>query len=212
MLMNTTTNAAANDTTAKTFTADSGAVAEVVREYGYGTEYQIGELTIDHSIGRSIRVTDRTNAGRRGLTCPSIVLWADDGSITYDRLSDAVQAASVGFGKVVEVFEFLKACERQMGICTSSEKGVHTRPSRFNGFAYSDDKIAVSVEFDSFNVSDLTDPWNEPRTIPRGTADRNKCPKLAKALRAHGGPFSLASIRQIMASVGIKGHSYCAVD
>lgn len=210
-MLNTTNEAAANNT-APTYTTDGGAVAEDLGRH----VYRVGDIVISFDPGYSIDATDHTNAGKRGAYCPSLRIVGRSGVITGDRLDDAIQAANDGgIAKVEDVFAFIAKIVPGVSLHPSKAKGVHTRPARFSGFGWSDEKISVSVDFDTFTIADLTDPWNEPRTIPRGNPDKNKCPKLAIAFRKHlrtHGKLDRAAVREIMHSVGVVGHSYCAVD
>lgn len=155
----------------------------------------------------SVRMTDITNAGKRGKRCAEFALYDHTGAGPWESLAlEAVYSARVG-----RVPAFVAEASEIVSVETRSLRGVDVEP---DAPAVNVRGMHVSVRASAleFVVEDARDIHNE--TTMMGT-DRTGAKRFyawarenAEALRG----MSFSEVFSACRSLGIKTHTWCAVD
>lgn len=179
--------------------------------------------------GPSFRITDMTNAGKRGKTCRTFS-WQGfryNGTVTMEtqKYADADNASlqtEVLIDKFTVEMEFDEAVK---AIQASMEKYpaegfVTMHPGEIKGIEAPREKLTAGVEGvwsgsadeDGISLADLTDRNNEPREI---THDQSKAKAYDLARRVWLRVLHAKTMREaaeILGGAGCKLHYYCAMD
>jgi len=172
-----------------------------------------------HRGGSSVRVTELTNAGKRGKKCQVVVVY----DIDWKRMAVSADTIAKTFYDLARrgasLRDMQKAAEefKEAGanMETYTERGVDTKPGGFETISIKGDKVWIEAEYKSFRVRDLEDKYNEPTCIPAITGGKKSIPvfyRWVKDNQAKIKRMSFSEVRKAMQKNGIKYHSYCAMD
>jgi hypothetical protein len=163
-----------------------------------------------HRYRDVLRVTDLTNAGKRGKKVrqfsvstpdqnPLIVLSASIKTMTYDQ---AIAEA------------------REMGTKPSEEelRGIDVHAANTKKVDISNNEVSIYSDPTSFIVRDLTDKYNEPTVINTGRSAAGAA-RFFKWISEEknqqlilGTPGGFRRVQKELDKLGVKHHYYCAVD
>jgi hypothetical protein len=188
-----------------------------------GKTLEVGNLRI-HRFRSSIRVTDITNAGKRGKKVDEFALY----DLDYVKDKKALKAIE-DFASYVHRAKSYKQA-RQMAKEVADEhssvlmapkfseeqhRGVDVAPANFEKIHITTPNIEVDVNHDSFLIKDLRDPLNEPRTMEHPSAQRSSVQKMRTFVgknREEIKRMTYGDLLKAMGREGIRFHSWCAVD
>ena len=169
----------------------------------------------------SIRITDLTDAGKRGKKVDQIVIY----DLDMGRPSDDVDiddfardlAKQKSYSKVLKMVkgyvEYLRAEGISAQIQEYSLRGVDVAPLDFMPIKITGTHVRIEADYDSFVVTDLDDHYNEETCISRGK--RKDIKQFHRWVRDNSSKIKSMTFNQVtqgMRKEGIEYHQYCAVD
>jgi hypothetical protein len=199
------------------------AVDELQEAIPIGKTLEVGNLRI-HRFRSSIRVTDITNAGKRGKKVDEFTLY----DLDYVKDKKALKAID-DFASYIHKAKSYKQA-RQMAKEVANEyssvpmapkfgetqhRGVDVAPANFEKIHITTPNIEVDVNHDDFLIKDLRDPMNEPRTMASPSAKKTSVQKMRIFVgknRESIKRMSYGDLLKAMGREGIRFHSWCAVD
>lgn len=178
--------------------------------------------------GPSARLTDTTNAGKRGKTCRVLSLNSPslDGDAAHfirfelPRLAGVDTAAAGGkadggvFLPLLD-FDVLAAKIREAAppaVSTEDREIAGLEAPRERLTAGHAGKWSGEVDEGGVTLSDLTDRNNEPRAITSGQVKSRAYVLAAKVWPQVQAAATFGEAAKILAAAGCKLHHYCAVD
>lgn len=171
----------------------------------------------------AIRATDLVNAGKRGKTCITAVLY------NIDFLNDEE------FSKLTPLFMDLEnirdiddaekrfstmayltlADAPRLGYATGSVKGVEVTPYGFHPLEMNTEHLYLKSEYDTFVIRDKSDRFNEPTCMPAirgGKADIKVFYRWVQDNKNRIADMTYSALLKEMDAQKIQYHTFCAVD
>jgi len=172
----------------------------------------------------TLRITDLTNAGKRGKKVEEIALYNLDYADDFDGWN-----RDVSFGNLKKertyagarswaesLYEFLKEDNGiPVGMEKHTKRGIDVTPGGFKPIKIRTKYIRVDAGYDRFSVEDLVDQNNLPTCIPRfdgGKRDIKVFYRWVKDNEARIRNMTYSEVLSEMRKNGIQYHSYCAMD
>jgi len=205
---------------------------DVLTEVAIGQTTETANLRI-HRYSSAIRVTDLTNAGKRGKKVDEFALYDID-SLRDPRMKDLVemfaamlsrgriktykQALTAARGLVDESERIAKASDQFLSVPkieTGQYKGVRVAPAGFKPIDFKNPNIALYADNERFRITDMRDKYNEPTLIAPLRGKVASVKKFYEWARNNMGKLNRMTFRDVMKEMkraGIDYHYYCAVD
>lgn len=175
-----------------------------------------------HRYRPSIKMTDLTNAGKRGKTCEQADLynldWNQEMEKDADTYATVIQMAAKSGGfkqalkKMEEIDKSLGGGHLQRNP-RGKLKGVHTTPAGFSELKVDGENIRVESGFESWVIRDKVDRNNEPTCISKGS--RKSIAQMYRWVKDNLSKLQKMTYQQAVQAIsneGIEHHSYCAMD
>lgn len=208
-----------------------------VRGLRQGTLLEIGKSGENgkiryHRFAPSLRVTDLTNAGKRGKRVDEFALYdldmvqrgankSEDAKKVFQNVMKFLSGIEkLNYNQALKWAEVIVQDAKQRGLVSpkiekNKQMGHQILPAGAKKLKVSNDKMSITVDLTSFTISDLTDKNNEPRCINTSRGGKNGPPKLYKWLLANedkARKMDYHQVLDVLDKLGIKSHSYCAMD
>jgi len=182
-----------------------------------GETYESGTLRA-HRYTDNIVFWDLTNAGKRGKTVRRFTLSPSYGPNAPLNL-DGYAKGIAGYDNYDSAKSFVTDVMKDYpgGLSTSErvERGVDVVPAGFKKQTIKTPHIEVSVGYKEFSVRDLDDMNNEPTCIPAIEGGLKSIPVFYRWVTDNVEAIKHMKYRDVldeMRKLGIKYHSYCAMD
>lgn len=181
------------------------------------------------SGGPSARITDMTNAGKRGKVCRTFTWngfrWQgqrDDNPAWYDA-SDASLQAEVAIRDLTADMNFDAAVAKVRSVMADNPAGesyVRTYEDTIKGIDAPRVKLLAGVadvwsgsaDEDGVSLADLTDHHNEPREITSRQSKAEAYRLAAKVWPQVQACRTMSEAGRVLTAAGCKLHYYCAMD
>lgn len=188
---------------------------------GIGDEVEIKNWRI-HRYRDVLVVTDLTFAGKRGKKVQSISISEDFGDGSYESLYGIAEDAIV-LAKQGVAFDRMKSyltddLHMLKGKVTSylrELRGVDVIPAGFTPVVIKTNEFYLEVTLKDFRLVDSRDQNNIPTTIPAIQGGKKDIPVFYRWVKDNEAAIKRMTFRDIskaMDSLGIKVHSYYAMD
>lgn len=174
-----------------------------------------------HRFADSIKVTDLTNAGKRGkkVQILSVVAkrYRGEGmagmeSLAMEFVMHAKRGAS--YARMKQVAD--EAAEAGIAdLYEESERGVDVAPGNFGPISIHGKHVYVEVGWKDFTVRDKVDQHNLPTCIPAIKGGLKAIPVFYRWVDENRAAIENMTFREItkaMGQLGISYHEYCAMD
>jgi len=180
-----------------------------------------------HRFANALRITDLTNAGKRGKRC--IQYSVIDNVPRHDSLVmvDVVEAVTLAAkrevsaqqmelvirGHIVSDDMFSKAPTLQFEEDTL--RGVDVMPGGFVELNLDLQYVRVEAGYDRFTIRDKVDQNNLPTCIPAISGGKKSIPVFYRWVEDNLRSIKTMKYHEVlseMGKLGIKYHSYCAMD
>jgi hypothetical protein len=174
-----------------------------------------------HRYMSSLRVTDLTNAGKRGKNVDQFALYdLDMGGdpkevdaivakiVRAKTYKEALKLAKDWLKKDSEVTGFAKIQE-------TTEKGVRVTPAGFKELKIDGDNIYIESGYTTFVLRDKVDKTNEPTCIPAAKGSKTSVKAFYAWAKENLPKLKKMTYQQALKSLskaGVKYHDYCAMD
>jgi hypothetical protein len=182
-----------------------------------GDTRESGALRI-HRYRESLRLTDLTNAGKRGKSVRTICLHPSlRPSSPADALLELLDRVSESVLKHTTLDAALEALSHDLPDATQwlsarLERGVDVTPAGFLVLTVRTSHIDVEADYASFRIRDLTDPLNEPTTIHSGRKGSMAFYRWVSAVADDLHEVRYSEVLRHLRRLDIPHHSYCAID
>lgn len=173
-----------------------------------------------HRNSMAIRVTDLTNAGKRGKKVETLSLYKKFPnaktpleSIAMEFVMNAKRKAS--FAKMKEVAEQALEVLDDVGMQILVERGVDVAPGDFKPIMIEGEHVLVEAGFDDFSVKDLDDKNNEKTCTPRAEGSKKDIPVFYRWVQDNKKKILRMTYSDVITEMGklqIEYHNYCAYD
>lgn len=181
-----------------------------------------------HRFMDSVRVTDLTNAGKRGKVVETTSLYRFP-STSNTVTTDMKAAIESFFAQITRwpnydtakeemlafVAEFQERFQFEISVSTSTAKGVEVVPGGFKNLKIVTDKFELEAGYKDFTIRDREDEFNLPACIPAITGGQKDIPVFYRWVRDNEAAIKNMNYRGIlkaMKDLGIKYHDYCSMD
>jgi len=174
-----------------------------------------------HRYADSIKVTDLTNAGKRGkkVQILSVVAkrYRGEGmagmeSLAMEFIMHAKRGAS--YARMKQVAE--EATEAGIAdLYEESDRGVDVAPGNFGPISIHGKHVYVEVGWKDFSVRDKVDQNNLPTCIPAIKGGLKAIPVFYRWVDENRAAIENMTFREVtkaMGDLGIQYHEYCAMD
>ena len=172
----------------------------------------------------TLRVTDLTNAGKRGKKVDQFSIYDLDRAEDVDavdrltanlltRVRNYDEARSWADAWVDYYKTSGKRSRPQMEFGQS--KGVDVAPAGFEPISIATKKITINADYDSFRVQDVADQYNLSTCIPAfkgGKRDIKVFYRWVLDNKSKLSSMTFSDVVREMGANGIKYHRYCAMD
>lgn len=172
-----------------------------------------------HRYRESIKVTDLTNAGKRGQTVDEFhvgMSYAKDSLARLEDVCDAVLSATT-YAEACAAAQYL-ANEAPSALHFSAQafKSIAVQPAGFETISICNEHMCLTAGYDDFGISDLTDQANCPRVIPTCHDGKKTAVKRFYAyVKANREQLQRATFGEVWdgaQAAGVRTHYYCAND
>ena len=172
-----------------------------------------------HRGSDSVRVTDMTNAGKRGKRVEEFALYGLDrrdpeflkglekviGSMVRAKnYKDALSKVR----KYVEDFKGVGGPEYEEGL----QKGVEVTPAGFKPIKVDGKYVSIEASYRDFVIRDKEDKYNEPTCIARGKRSVKLFYRWVQDNLSKLPNMKFGQVTNALGKAGIDYHSYCAMD
>lgn len=167
---------------------------------------------------QSVRVTDMTNAGKRGKTCrtvhASFTGRIGDDAAGYGEwlhaINDTLPALDAGETSFDDVLTFLRALA---GLATIElrEETIRGVDAPLAKISTSGPKFTASANEDGVTVCCLVDRANLPQALSRGS-NAKAYAIAAKVFPTLRPEMTIHEVVSALVAAGVDMHSYCAMD
>lgn len=200
-----------------------------------GTPLQVGRTILSdnrmlriHRYTSSVRITDLTNAGKRGKRCGEITLWDLDyirdeevlrdldGLLSHLADSPTYQAAANrirGFVTAVEMFH------PEIGIPPKIEeselRGVDVTPAGFAPVVIKTRNFDLKSDYNDFSIRSNTDKYNLPACIPASKGGKEDIKVFYRWVSDNRDAIERMTYEEVLSGMrtqGIRYHDYCRMD
>lgn len=206
--------------------------SRILNELAIGQTIETDILRI-HRYANSIRVTDLTNAGKRGKSVDEFALYDLDHEGRMDkriqgfiekfakdlpRMKSYSMALKVAQGIVDEAERLAKASEQFQTVPkieTSKYQGVKVAPAGFKSIDIDGKHVRLHADNSSFHVTDKDDKYNEQTLIApikRKSTAIKAFLAWAKENESKIANMTFAQINDVLHKADIETHYYCAID
>ena len=206
--------------------ADQPDLQSFMEDLSIGEEYESStSLVRAHRFRDSLRVTDLTNAGKRGKSVSQFALYdirepaSYDVSESYGELVSAIRRDTVKFGALLmmakEIARLGEGDSTAPKIEVSAYKGVDVKPAGFSTIVVAGKFVHVQADYGDFHVRDTKDQNNLPTCIPAikgGKKDILVFHRWVTDNRDRIDTMTFSEVLSGMSDAGIRYHYYCAVD
>lgn len=172
-----------------------------------------------HRFAESIRVTDLTNAGKRGKKVESWIIFSNSGGSKALPLETmALQYAmwakrDATPAKMKSVLdEDLEVYGDTMSLETRTERGVDVLPGGFKPVFVRGAHVTIESSLTDFVIRDINDDNNEPTCIAKGKKSIGQFYKWISENQKKAQSMTLGQIMNALKTEGIEYHYFCAVD
>jgi hypothetical protein len=187
----------------------------------FGETREVGTVRF-HRYREGLKVTDLTNAGKRGKTVSELYVDVKYGPAAGDysaRLYDLCDlVCSTGnYSTVAALVDcYVDEHSNSLRIDERTYKGIEVQPAGFEVICIRNEHMSLSAGYDDFGVNDLTDRNNEPRLIPTCHSGKKTAIKrwyaYVKANRKQLETATFSQVWDAMRQAEVKMHFYCAMD
>lgn len=187
-----------------------------------------------HRYASAIEVTDLANAGKRGKRCDQFTLYdIDFVSRNYNKSENIKKVFQniMKFLRNLDTLNYKQALDwatliekdaSQRKIETIKPKLSKTQlmahkvlPGGSAPIKFANEHMSVSVDLNTFTISDLTDQFNMPRCINTSRGGKDGPRKLYQWLSQNlekAKKMTYHELTDMLDKLGVKSHSYCAMD
>jgi len=158
-----------------------------------------------HRYSRGLRVTDLTNAGKRGKEVDQFVLESEESDL-FDQIEKAKDYA--------EALSIAKKTSDIKQLHQEKYRGIDVAPAGFKPILLEGKQVIINSDYDTFSVRDRSDV-NEETCIPAikgGKADIKVFYRWVSDNQDKIKNMTFNDIVDAMRSIGVKYHRYCALD
>ena len=196
---------------------------KVVASLPMGKTLERGSIRI-HRWHTTVRVTDLTNAGKRGKRCDQAVVYnidyaERDASSEIEEMMDGIERAR-NYAQALKVME--KSVDEinvvsKMGVKFDEqiERGVDVAPGGFSKIKINGKNVYIEADFSRFVVRDKVDMNNEPTCIPGARGKKTSIKMFYRWATDNENFIKRATFSEVLDSMtkaGIPYHYYCAMD
>jgi len=177
-----------------------------------GESVEKGSIRI-HRYDRDIAVWDLTNAGKRGKTVNSFVLYDIFRSGNELDLMEELEKAT-SFEQALKIAKKYVDKDENIKLYERTHKGIEISPADFKPISIEGKDVFIKADYDSFRVRDRSD-INEETCIPAikgGKADIKVFYRWVKDNQEKIKKMNFNQIVSEMHKEGIRYHRYCALD
>lgn len=174
-----------------------------------------------HRFMHSVRVTDLTNAGKRGKTADEFALY----DLDYVRDPEAKQALEKVIGNIVKARDYKDALAKAKkyveglepgGVLPKIEetryKGVEVSPAGFKPIKIDGKYVSIEASYRDFVVRDKEDKANEPVCMARGKRGVKLFYRWVQDNLSKLPNMKFRQVTKALGAAGIDYHQYCAMD
>lgn len=171
-----------------------------------------------HLFALSIRVTETTNAGKRGKTCKELAMWIKYGEVSLQNYVGAYVELAAKGGTYEEMKEAMLRdlrIEKFLDMEENEHRGVDVVPSGFKPVKVNTEHLSLEAGYGEFVVSDKRDMNNEPTLIPSTKGGKKAAKdffKWATENRKALETMTFSDVTRSLREKGIGYHFYCAMD
>ena len=186
-----------------------------------GETREVGTVRF-HRYREGLKVTDLTNAGKRGKVVQELYIGQKSWQRTCDasaRLYDLCDLVcrTGNYSTAAALVEcYVDENPEALSIDARTFKGIEVQPAGFEEISISNEHMAMTAGYDSFGVSDLRDQANCPRLIPTCHGGAKTAVKrwyaYVKANRKQLETATFSQVWEAMSKADVKTHYYCAMD
>lgn len=193
---------------------------EALSEIPVGNTREKGSVRI-HRYRDHLEVTDLINAGKRGkrvevtTVSPSYTYSSSDGIELLGRLTKFVDVYRDYRGVISAFEDYLRDYPNDLKLNTYQRRGVDVTPAGFKPIVIKTDNVLIEAEYDSFRVKNLNDEYNEPTCIPATQGGKKSIPVFYRWVQDNEAKIRRMEYNEIlseMSRLGIRSHSFCAID
>lgn len=182
-----------------------------------GQTLEVGSVRM-HRYNNSIHVWDLTNAGKRGKKVQELVIMSGSYAEEKQRLE--------GIGKLIDSYgsysrilatlnDYLEDYPGAIKLEEYTRRGVDVTPGGFKALEIETKHVKITADYNDFSIKNLDDQFNEPTCIPAITGGKKSVPVFYRWVQDNESKIKRMSYPEIlkeMGRLGIKYHSYCAMD
>ncbi len=191
---------------------------------GVGDSFE-NELFRIHRFRHAIRVTDLTNAGKRGKSVNQFSLYDIDfvnNDKIYDRINQYINTLPThrSFASAMTEAEMIAGDAARMHLIAPKFdktvlKSIEVAPAGFKPFKVEGRFVTVEADYNSFSVKDKVDKNNLPTCIPSAKGGREDVKMFFRWVTDNAKAIENMRFYEVLDAIGglgIKYHSYCAMD
>jgi hypothetical protein len=212
-------------------------INNVMQECRLASKLQIGQ-TVEtdkiriHRFSPSYRVTDLTNAGKRGKTVDQFSVYDIDYYDKYPQISkkfdflgnekDYKSALSKSKKAVEEAKKMAIEMGREIGstipyakLEETTYKGVEVKPAGFKKIKIRGKGVDIEADYDSFRIQNTDDKYKLETCIPAIKGKKKSINQFYRWLNDNKNRVKSMTFREInkeLDKAGIKTHYFCAMD
>lgn len=191
----------------------------LARSIPLGETVENGMVRI-HRYRDHYRVTDLTNAGKRGKKVRVMTLSP---SYSYqgkpDQWMDSMSKALGDYRTYDQVKSFiadlLADFPGEINVDESQERGVDVTPAGFQPLRIEGRGVVVEVGYKNFSVRNVADQFNLPTCIPAIQGGLKSIPVFYRWVKDNEAAIKRMTFPEVvkeMGRLGVKFHQYCAID
>lgn len=172
-----------------------------------------------HRFRPTVRITDLTNAGKRGKKVQEITLYdldyAPEGLPVESMVLELVMHARRGasFDRMLQAAKEMEELGAKLDV--RELRGVDVIPGGFEQLTVKGRGVTVEVGYKDFRVVNTDDTYNETTCIPAIKGGKKSIPAFYRWVKDNQNEvksMSFPEVLKAMAANGIKFHQYCAMD
>lgn len=191
--------------------------ARSVQALGIGETIEHGTVRI-HRFRESFRITDLTNAGKRGKRCRELAVIMGYGPTrpaNFDGYANAIQHEH-SYDAILRLFkDILVDFPGGIELHETEERGVDVLPGGFKPIALDLPNFSIEVALKDFVIRDKKDTDNLPTCIPAAKGGLREIPVLYRWVQENQSKMAhltFGEMEKVLEQLGVKYHYYCAMD
>lgn len=172
-----------------------------------------------HRYMDSLRVTDLTNAGKRGKKVKQFVVTGLQltKGIENEMVDQVTRASSFkdALKKAKDWVDAVSENASYVHLYESEDRGVDVTPAGFKPISVDGKYVYIDAEYKTFRIRDKEDQYNLPTCIPAikgGKKDIKVFYRWVKDNQTKLKGMKFREVVRALMSEGIKFHQYCAMD